>query len=140
GVRRSQQYTLSFQPPVDTPLIGRSVRITDPGGPFEPIQANVELPPGVIVTGRVFDQTTGKGVTSRVHFHALPGNQFANQASNELSLVTMTDDDGRFRLVSIPGPGVLAAETQLRPTVNKTRVGSYLGSIYKPGKFDAEAR
>src|SRR5207245_1078576 len=119
GLPRSEQHTLSFTPPANTPLIGlmrRSVRATVGDDTLDPIQANVELPRGVVVTGRVFDVVTGKGVLSRVHFHALPGNQFANQASEELSLLTMTDDDGRFRLVSIPGPGVLAAETVLRLT------------------------
>jgi hypothetical protein len=75
-------------------------------------------------------------VTSRLHFHPLPGNQFASTASQELSLVTFTDDDGRFRLVSIPGPGVLAAATTTRYTWGKPN----LGNIYKPGKFDPDDR
>src|SRR5207253_290858 len=122
----------------DSPLITRSMRVTAAGGPFDPIQGDVELPRGVIITGRVFDKVTGKGVTSRLHFHALPGNPFANTASQEFSLVTVTDDDGRFRLVSIPGPGVLAAETVIRFQWGSPR--NHLGSIYKPGKFNAEDR
>src|SRR5207245_1578070 len=138
GLPRSEQHSFWFTPPANTPLIGRSVRVTVADDTLNPIQANVELPRGVVLTGRVFDLVTGKGVLSRVHFHALPGNQFANQASEELSLLTMTDDNGHFRLVSIPGPGVLAAETTLRWT--PARADSYLGSIYKPGKFDAVDR
>src|SRR5262249_26699534 len=132
GLPRARQHTLWFTPPTTTPLMGRSLRVTAADDTLDPIQANVELPRGVVLTGRVFDLVTGKGVLSRVHFHPLPGNPFANQASQELSLITATDDDGRFRLVSIPGAGVLAAQTMMRPTANNLRAGSYLGSIYKP--------
>lgn len=135
GLPKSPQHTLGFTPPTNTPLMGRSVRITVADGSLNPMQADVELPRGVIFTGRVFDRVTGKGVLTRLHFYALPGNPFANQASQELSLVTATDDEGRFRFVTIPGPGVLAGETMIRWTGRNAGVRPYLESIYKPGKF-----
>jgi Carboxypeptidase regulatory-like domain len=136
GLPNSPEHTLLFSPPADTVLMGRSRRVTAAGGPSDPIRADVELSRGAIITGRILDRSTRKGVLSRIHFHALPGNQFANSASQELSLVTMTDDEGRFRLVSIPGPGVVAAATTTRYIWGRPN----LGNIYKPGKFDAEDR
>jgi RNA polymerase sigma factor (sigma-70 family) len=140
GLLRSHEYKLSFAPPADAPLIGRSALIRDGDGLLDPVPGDVELQRGVVITGRVFDQVTGKGVLTRLHFHALPGNNFANTASEGFTLVTMTDDDGRFRLVSIPGSGVLAGETVIRRTGNNAQVSAYLGSIYKPGKFGADDR
>jgi hypothetical protein len=140
GLPRSRDYTLWFTPPANMPLIGRSLRVTSVDDTRDPVRADMELSRGVVVKGWVYDQATGKGVLSRVHFFPLPGNNFANQASQESSLVTITDDEGRFRLVTIPGPGVLAAETVIRRTGRNAAVGPYLGSIFKPGKFGAEDR
>src|SRR5207253_6085321 len=52
GLPKAQQHTLWFTPPADAHLIGRSVRVTAADDSFDPIQVNVQLPRGVIVTGR----------------------------------------------------------------------------------------
>jgi hypothetical protein len=135
GVRRAKQYTLSLTPPAKMSLIGRAVSFPDVPDSLEPIHAEVELPKGIIVTGRVLDRATGKGVAeSQVRFAPLPHNPFATKASDELKLSTYTDGEGRFRLVTIPGPGVLLAQafgTRLR--INHAWV-----TPYKAAEFDPE--
>jgi RNA polymerase sigma factor (sigma-70 family) len=107
GMRKAQEYLLQVSAPKTVPLIGRWVRV--PGAPgLEPVRADVELLRGVIVTGRVYDQATGKGVQGQVHFSPLPENKFAAKTP-DLALYASADAAGCFRLVTIPGPGVLLA-------------------------------
>jgi RNA polymerase sigma factor (sigma-70 family) len=142
GLRRAQQYTLTVTPPANMPLIGRSVNLPDASNSLDPIHADVELPRGVIVTGRVSDKATGKGVESAVSFIALPGNPlYTNNALGNLYLGASTDPDGRFRLVTIPGPGVLQAQVSgTRETSNGVRLHPYPINRYKAAEFDAAFR
>jgi hypothetical protein len=126
-------------PPANEPLIGCWVRRADTPGVFEPLRADIELHRGVIVTGRVFDKVTGKGVESHVSFIPLPGEKPVKQAAHELALYASTDAAGQFRLVTLPGPGVLLAQVLgTRETINGVRVNAYPLDRYKPAEFNAE--
>jgi RNA polymerase sigma factor (sigma-70 family) len=141
GLHKSQRYTLRITPPRDTLLIGRTVRVAEGLARLEPLRADVELPRGVIVTGRVLDKATGKGVESLITFIPLPANPFAKKAPRDLVLNTATDREGRFRLVTLPGPGVLLAGViGKRPTKKGVRLYPYPINVYKPAEFDAEDR
>ncbi len=141
GLRKAQQYSVNVTPPVTMPLIGRWQRVSDVPASLEPLRADVELPRGVIVTGRVLDKETGKGVQSSVSFMLLPDHPFAGKAAANLSLYASTDRDGRYRLVTLPGPGVLRAQVVgTRETVNGVRVHPYPLNRYKLAEFTAEDR
>jgi RNA polymerase sigma factor (sigma-70 family) len=134
GMRKAQDYMLLVEAPKERPLIGRWVRMASPAA-LAPVKADVELIEGVIVTGRVYDKSTGKGVQSQLHFSALPGNKHIPQEQN-LALFASADSEGRFRLVTIPGPGVLLASvpgTHLK--INGVPIYPY-----KPAEFSAEDR
>jgi RNA polymerase sigma factor (sigma-70 family) len=140
GLRKAPQYSLNVTAPQDVPLIGRWVRVADAVG-LEPIRADAELVRGVVVTGRVYDKATGKGVKNQVVCAALPENQLAAKLPPEISSYAFSEDDGRFRLVTIPGPGVLLAQVLgARPTVNGVRLHPYPLNIYKTAEFSAEDR
>jgi RNA polymerase sigma factor (sigma-70 family) len=139
--RQAEQYTLYVTPPANTSLIGRWMRLPKGPGSAESIQSDVELPRGVIITGRVFDKMTGKGVEASVSFVALPDNKFAHRAGDNLSLYSSTDNEGRFRLVTIPGPGVLVAQVHgTRETLHGVRLHPYPVNRYKTAELDDETR
>jgi protocatechuate 3,4-dioxygenase beta subunit len=108
GMRMGPEgYVLFVTAPTDRPLIGHWVRITATPD-REPMRVNVELTRGVVVTGRVYDKATGKGVRDcSVHFSPLPDNKTGK--TEGLALYASTSEDGRYRLVAILGPGVLLA-------------------------------
>jgi RNA polymerase sigma factor (sigma-70 family) len=102
-----REYPLFVTPPKGVPLIASWKRIS-PEADRKTLRADVELTRGVVVTGRVYDKSTGKGVGAcSIHYTPLPENK---TPTKDLALYTEVDADGRFRLVTIPGPGVLLAQ------------------------------
>jgi RNA polymerase sigma factor (sigma-70 family) len=108
GMRKAQRCMLEVVSPPDAAFIGRWITVSDVSG-LEPAKVDVELKRGVVITGRVLDKMTGKGVESQVRFAPLPENPFAPKEP-DVSLYAWADANGRFRLVTIPGPGVLLAQ------------------------------
>ncbi|MFO0807831.1 MAG: sigma-70 family RNA polymerase sigma factor [Gemmataceae bacterium] len=97
-----------------TTYLGRRVQIPDGDG-LGPFRADVAVQRGAVVTGRVIDRQTGKGVLAGVRFAPLPDNTFFDSKpgyDNYKSDRTMqtTDADGRFRQVTIPGRAVVMAQ------------------------------
>src|SRR5262249_21306441 len=76
GLRKADRYTLRTHPSGNLPLVGSEVAVSDIGGLLEPLRADLELSRGGVVTGRVVDKATGKGVKSFVQFAPLPENQY----------------------------------------------------------------
>ncbi|HEV3339564.1 MAG TPA: carboxypeptidase-like regulatory domain-containing protein [Pirellulales bacterium] len=116
GLRRSQDARLGVYGPKDSNLIFRSLQLDLAPGQTV-VDVDVEMKEGIFVEGRVFDQATGRGVKSGVQFMPLPENEYAAQPGYGLPKNVaigpkQTDDDGRFRVLAIPGPGVLMAQVQ----------------------------
>jgi len=113
GLRRSHDAGLGVYGPPGGNLLFRSVRLElTPGQTI--VDVDVEMKEGVVVEGRLFDQATGRRVKGSVQFVPLPGNQYADDPGYGWSKFLrtgskQTDDDGRFRILAIPGPGVLTA-------------------------------
>jgi RNA polymerase sigma factor (sigma-70 family) len=138
GLRKAPQYTLNVTAPSDAPLMGRWVKVADAVG-LEAIHTDVELVRGVVITGRVYNKATGQSVKSQVHFAPLPENKFAAKSAAENTAYAFSEDDGRFHLVTVPGPGVLLAQALgTRPTINGVRVHPYPLNIYKLAEFSAD--
>jgi protocatechuate 3,4-dioxygenase beta subunit len=95
------------------------------------LDIDVELNRGVVIEGRVFDQTDGKGVRAVVHFEPLPENGFADQG-NHYAAGTQTDAKGHFRLLVMPGPGVLNARVH-----HAARIADHDISPYRQASFSA---
>jgi RNA polymerase sigma factor (sigma-70 family) len=141
GLRRAQRYVLRVNPPSDVPLIGCELALSDTSSLLEPLAADVELSRGGVVTGRVVDKVTGNGVESFVQFMPLPDNPFAGRVTSSQALATFTDADGRFRLGTIPGSGVLLAQVSgTRETMNGVRVHPYPVIRYRRAEFSPEDR
>ena len=84
---------------------------------IEPFTLDVALPRGQWIVGKVTDQQTGEPIKyANVEYLPLRDNEFAKDYPNyrpEISSVPSqryhTSDDGSFRVLAIPGPGILAA-------------------------------
>ena len=120
--------------PDKLPLIGRAALLSMSSGQKNQ-RVDVDLPRGAVIVGRVYDKSTGKGVAGcSVRFSPLPENKAG--IGNGLTPYTQTDLEGRFRLVTVKGLGVLLA--QVPGTLLKIEgVPVY---PYKPAEFDAADR
>lgn len=141
GLRRSQDARLFVYGPKDSNLLFRSLEIGLATGQTV-VEVEVEMKQGVIVAGRVFDQATGRGVRSSVQFAPLPGNEYAEERGPVRQLAgNPTDDDGHFRMLVMPGPGVLMAQVQRSPP-GFLRAGNPPGDIkpvpYRQASFSEE--
>ena len=88
---------------------------------FEPVKLDLELHRGVLVRGRVTDQVTGARV-SGAHMSSVPwpDNPNANgmvEFSQSAGLWNryLTDPDGQYALVGLPGRGLVLVEDPSRP-------------------------
>ncbi|MBO0700185.1 MAG: carboxypeptidase regulatory-like domain-containing protein, partial [Zavarzinella sp.] len=84
-------------------------------GPAATVTIDVKMSRGVVVTGRVTDKQTGKGVTAGIRVTALPDNKFFGTKPGYDAIrydrtMKGTDANGRFRIVTIPGPAVVTAQ------------------------------
>jgi RNA polymerase sigma factor (sigma-70 family) len=137
--RKQPNYWLEIRAAGDLPLIGFGLVVNASAVSARgPIRADVEMRRGGVVTGRVYDKATGKGVPSKVRFEPLPENksdglEFYKKRND---LWAETGADGRFRLVTIPGPGVLTA--RISDTLRK--IDGVWIDPYKQAKLDAADR
>jgi RNA polymerase sigma factor (sigma-70 family) len=117
GARKMKSYVLQVLKNPTTGYLGNHVRIEDTLG-YQPITADVLVKKGVIVTGKVIDQSTGKPVPGYVRTAVLNGNPFAKGYSIDNKYPHMvehaeTGKDGTFRDVVIPGPVLLMGNVDL---------------------------
>jgi RNA polymerase sigma factor (sigma-70 family) len=139
GVPKASSYGLHAEPPEGSELIARSVDSPDTDG-LKPLTTDIELTRGIIVTGRVIDRATGKGVESGLRFAPLPDNTYFGKPGYDSyrreRLTHETDKDGRFRLAVIPGPGVLMAQAY----GSGEKIGAEPVKPYKQADFTAEEK
>ena len=134
--RKAPNYWLEIRAPEHLPLIGYGLVVKAPAvSGVGAIRADVEMRRGGVVTGRLYNKATGKGIPGKVHFVPLPENK-----SDGLDFYKKRNDlgaeagaDGRFRLVAIAGPGVLMA--RISDTLRK--IDSVQIDPYKQAEFDA---
>jgi RNA polymerase sigma factor (sigma-70 family) len=133
GMRKTAEYRLYVTAPNNLPLIGRWLRVTSTAD-RKPMQVDVELTRGVVITGQVHDKATGKGVANcSVHGFPLPENKTTK--TEGLALYSQGGDDGRFRLVTVPGPVVLLAQAGWAFKIDGVPI-----IPYKLAEFDAADR
>lgn len=132
GLRRRQTVGLTVLAPGD--LLSRHLQLEVPPGETT-LDVEVELKEGIVVEGRVFDPATGMGVHANVRYVPLADNRFVDQTGNEANIGGgVTDDDGHFRRLVPPGPGVLMAQVQAR----RPRVDGDQPKPYRQASFDEE--
>jgi RNA polymerase sigma factor (sigma-70 family) len=113
GVPKQRTYLVGAEPPDGSPYVRAGARPDDTPG-LQPVRADLTLARGVVVTGRLTDRATGRPVPGGLRYAPLPENTFFGKPGHDSykyeRLTTPVEADGRFRIVVIPGPGVLMAQ------------------------------
>jgi RNA polymerase sigma factor (sigma-70 family) len=102
----------------DLPYLAAFESVPDTPG-LEPVAVDFALQRGVWVKGRVTDKATGKTVASGIEYFALSDNPHLANVRLDDTNWHPTMDDGTFRTVVLPGPGILA----VRSTYERYRKG-----------------
>lgn len=139
GVPKVKQYLLSAEPPDGNSWLRAGARLDDTEG-VQPLTVDFTVARGIVLSGRVLDKTTGKGVEAGIRFVPLPGNAFADKPGYDSfkyeRLTTPVNSAGRFKLTVIPGPGVLLVQAHSLEKAN----GGREVIPYKLAEFDAQDR
>jgi RNA polymerase sigma factor (sigma-70 family) len=141
GLPKRNEYLVGVSPPNDKEgnLLSRTIPVPGPEG-LGPIKQDIELAHGVVVNGRIVDKATGKGVQGGVRFAPLPDNKFFGKKPGfdgyrrDRTMIS-SDKEGNFRIVIIPGSGVLMVQLH-----GGTKIDGIQLNPYKHARFDATDR
>jgi hypothetical protein len=120
GLPKANGHRLSVYPPLDRPYFITKFLTVSEGPGLEPVPYDIALKSGIWITGRVTDVQTGQPVQAAVHYYPFLANErardYRNFDANTGSFDWTdnryrTDIQGRFRVVGLPGRGILAATT-----------------------------
>jgi RNA polymerase sigma factor (sigma-70 family) len=113
GVPRHNSYWLWVNADLSAGLLGQRVTVPDTDD-YAPVAVDIavtRVTQTAVITGRIIDAATGKGIRGDIHLAALAGNAFARMHPSLLqdynAFNTSTAEDGTFRIVTIPGPVLL---------------------------------
>src|SRR5262249_4715070 len=104
GLPKGRTYEVDTAPrPGVDPFLGIKVRVSDTEG-LKPIETALELPRGIIITGRLVDRVAGRPVRAKhVHYQTLP----TNRNEGDIPVTSSGIIDPTFRLTVPPGGGML---------------------------------
>jgi beta-lactamase regulating signal transducer with metallopeptidase domain len=137
GRGRAASNQIAAVPNAEQPYFIQFVEVPDTPG-LAPVTLDITMKRGVWITGRVTDKMTGKPVPSRVMYFPFRANPFAkdrpeftriNARPGDLDR-SATRPDGSFRIVGLPGRGIVAADAL--PSVRPTPLalsGSYVRGV-----------
>ncbi len=115
GMPKGEDNKIRLVPRDDQPYLGVLADVPNTPG-FDPVTVDFEVKRGVWIKGKVTDKATGKPLQGRVSYYALVGNPhlpnypgFAGVFAN--IPVQNVREDGAFRIVGLPGPGVLTVQS-----------------------------
>jgi hypothetical protein len=112
GAAKRKVYSVTAGGGPGRPYFDRSINnIADTPG-FEPINVDIEMARGIEVSGKVTESKTGQPVRGEVWYHWVRRNPHANEIAGFLGSRIISDwgrinPDGSYRVLTIPGEGVL---------------------------------
>jgi RNA polymerase sigma factor (sigma-70 family) len=150
GMPKGTGIAIKVAPPGDLPYVAVRADVPDSHG-LDPVTVDVELKRGAWVEGRLTDKVTGKPVPGEVQYLALKSNPNLRDYPDALPGEIATTEDGSYRVVGLPGPGLVAVRCQkdhyLRVTERDDEYGTrepYLATspyeLYYPIGYRALAR
>jgi hypothetical protein len=135
GAPNQKSYTIFANPLPGSPYL-RRVEDVDGTPGAAPVHADFALVKGVIVSGRVIDKQTGKGVMAGIRFAPLPKNEyFAKPGFDGYKrdhTMQSTDADGRFRVATIPGPSLLMVQVHGGEKMDGLQLNPYTMAVPDP--------
>jgi RNA polymerase sigma factor (sigma-70 family) len=110
GMPKSKGNMVVAIPPRGLPYVAISSNVPATDG-LDPATANLEMKRGVWIEGKITDKATGKPVRAHVEFFAQTDNpnlrDYPGFDAANLDLCEQKED-GSYRVVGLPGPGLLA--------------------------------
>jgi len=114
GMPTGKGYTIAVVPSKDQPYVLRHVEVP-PGVGVEQVTVDIDLKRGVWIEGKITDKVTGKPVKAGVGYFSRYANpnriDFPGFDGTFLDgvggVAGATKDDGSFRVVGLPGPGLV---------------------------------
>ena len=121
GVPKGEGNDLMFRPANDQPYFMREIEVPNPDG-MDSVVLDVELHRGIWIEGKVVDKQSSDPVAGvRLHYLPLLTNKFTaglpEFAGGSVDGVAgqqdryQTDANGNYRLVGLPGPAVVGAQS-----------------------------
>ena len=112
----------------DLPYLVCTANVPDRPG-LDPVTVNVELRRGIWIEGKITDKATGRPVRGSVEYFALSDNPNLRDYPGLSGGMTLdhvrAKEDGSYRVVGLPGPGLVAVY----------RVGHYLESRERDDEY-----
>jgi hypothetical protein len=140
GLSKDKQYAITADTSSGMTYVPEEIVLEDTEG-LRPLTAVFTLDRASLAEGRLIDRDTGKPVQGYVSYFLLPGNErllrFQPWARGELAHLIlhgqMVGNDGRFKFLVPPGPGVVCAlgerGTFLRALVSAEDARSGVGKL-----------
>jgi hypothetical protein len=133
GLPKGDGYRIAVVPTHDQPyLVGHRDVPDGPG--LDPVTVDFDLPRGVWIEGKVTNKVTGKPVKSAVEYFSMYSNPHRTDYPGFDSTIIhdrySAKEDGTYRIVGIPGPGLVAVYAN----------GSYLRAPSRLDEFGTKER
>ncbi len=109
GLPKGKGNKIAVIPADNQPYLETTAEVPDSPG-FDPVTVDFGLKRGIWIEGRLTDKATGRPVPGKVYYLARIGNKFVRDYTGYEPLHAHANNrqDGTFRVVGLPGPGLLA--------------------------------
>ncbi len=135
GVHKHNSYRLRVNADLSAGLLGREVTVPDTDA-YSPVEADIAVTrftQTAVLTGRLIDAATGKGIRGEIHLAALAGNAFVRMLPlHDYNHSTSTAEDGTFRIVTIPGPVLLMGGVDCTGRLRDRRIARSSTRVRQP--------
>ncbi len=117
GMSEGKGGLIMVMPAADQPYFSQVVEVATDAN-LDPTPCDIQLHRGIWITGKVTDKATGAPASARVEWAPFRSNEFAQKRMPEFEANGAkrgksdfrTEPDGAFRVVALPGRGVIAAQ------------------------------
>jgi len=139
GVKKQPVYWVTCGPLSGTPYFGTDKQVPDSPG-FDAMTVDLKVHRGIVLTGRVTDQA-GQPVAGQIFYNWTRDNPHLKEYSGlekgmfDLGTWGRMDRDGYYKILAIPGPGVvgvLASPENRYPRLNTRKELTSRGVVSEP--------